>query len=729
MEKSKQEKFRAAYALNLCSVSVSQIIDYNDINILEQEYDAILNNLNLQEMPKDESFLDILKHLLDTITFFRIQEGEKKFVDQDYQKKMKDVIWKAIPSPNVIFASADPKVMAMALATQVGIGYMNYRRAKAENQDEYAKAKWKLHASALEQFNGLQRDLFTTAWRIADEYDFDDKLRLTENQIKQFNAILMDNNLIRKYERLESIQEQYEAYPPFWYQIGSAANKISYEYKDDDPFGIVELYKNKAIKYFEKFEENYVPLLREDQIAASCLLEHVDLLDAEKDKAKIVELLEQAEKFAGKEQDVLQIISLDYQKIGELSKAETIFRKLVNEDYNRKLNAQLLSRIYVQNYIEDNNRAEYGTRYKLLADRLSTVQNLFQLPEPKETYTEEDKKAISDKFFVAQKESLERKIEPYIDNFVRMYGAEFNKLIPVPDYEKEYFESYFELSNLSARKNDFLSSIKWFRGTDGYQNRICAIDYDTDIKKIAVEMMNSIRDNLRDYVNFEECSKIMLTSYNKNRELLDNFDKRLNGEKPEDFKKTVIEFYNFMNSIIPEALVEKIKSDLIEDIKLCDTMEEVSSLESALRSWTKDMPLVEVSGEEEITAAEKIQTILEKLEAVAAGITTNPDKLRLLIKYKGPAFTRYIDKCQSGKKLGKSMLGILQNTSLIDRTDIIFTCDKIVVLRNGYIAETTTYGNVKLADSSSLFIGRYKYSNKNCNISELNKLVEEINSL
>lgn len=241
MEKSKQEKFRAAYALNLCSVSVSQIIDYNDINILEQEYDAILNNLNLQEMPKDESFLDILKHLLDTITFFRIQEGEKKFVDQDYQKKMKDAIWKAIPSPNVIFASADPKVMAMALATQVGIGYMNYRRAKAENQDEYAKAKWKLHASALEQFNGLQRDLFTTAWRIADEYCFDDKLRLTENQIKQFNAILMDDNLIRKYERLESIQEQFEAYPPFWYQIGSAANKIAYEYKDDDQFGIVEL--------------------------------------------------------------------------------------------------------------------------------------------------------------------------------------------------------------------------------------------------------------------------------------------------------------------------------------------------------------------------------------------------------------------------------------------------------------------------------------------------------
>ena len=36
-EVSDEEKRRAAYALNLCTVSISQIIDYNDENILEQE--------------------------------------------------------------------------------------------------------------------------------------------------------------------------------------------------------------------------------------------------------------------------------------------------------------------------------------------------------------------------------------------------------------------------------------------------------------------------------------------------------------------------------------------------------------------------------------------------------------------------------------------------------------------------------------------------------------------
>ena len=42
---SEEDKKRAAYALNMCTVSVSQIVDYNDLNVLEQEYEAILNNL------------------------------------------------------------------------------------------------------------------------------------------------------------------------------------------------------------------------------------------------------------------------------------------------------------------------------------------------------------------------------------------------------------------------------------------------------------------------------------------------------------------------------------------------------------------------------------------------------------------------------------------------------------------------------------------------------------
>ena len=39
-----ENKCRAAYALNLCTVSVSQIIDYEDLIVLEQEYEAIFGS-------------------------------------------------------------------------------------------------------------------------------------------------------------------------------------------------------------------------------------------------------------------------------------------------------------------------------------------------------------------------------------------------------------------------------------------------------------------------------------------------------------------------------------------------------------------------------------------------------------------------------------------------------------------------------------------------------------
>lgn len=183
---------RAAYALNCCTVSVSQIIDYDDVYILEQEYENILNNLNLEVMPKDEALLDILKQLLNTITFFRIQEGDKAMLDKEYQHRMKNAIWSAVPNIGMIVAGGNWATAAVSLVSQVGIGYMNYRREKAQNQLDLEKQKWQLMRSAIEQFNGLRRELFDTAWRLADKYNFPDTYRITERQISIYNRILME---------------------------------------------------------------------------------------------------------------------------------------------------------------------------------------------------------------------------------------------------------------------------------------------------------------------------------------------------------------------------------------------------------------------------------------------------------------------------------------------------------------------------------------------------------
>ena len=295
---TEEEKVKAAYALNMCSVSVSQIVDYNDVYILEQEYDAILNNLNLEQIPKDEALLNVLTQLLNTITFFRIQNIKRQQIEKVYQQKMKNAIWSAVPSLSV-FVSGNPITMALSLATTIGTGYMNYRKEKFQARADRERTEIELQIAAIEQFNSLRRELFTTAWRLAAEYGFDDRWRLTERQIKQYNEILQDQDELRKYARLEAIQNKFTAYPPFWYFMGHTASYISQVFTDEET---QKEYRKKAKQHFSTYEQlNKFNILREDQMTASFALEYIDLLfiEDDRDDKKIKELIQVAIEKAG----------------------------------------------------------------------------------------------------------------------------------------------------------------------------------------------------------------------------------------------------------------------------------------------------------------------------------------------------------------------------------------------------------------------------------------------
>lgn len=439
------EPITAAYALNLCTVSVSQIIDYEDLVVLEQEYDAILNNLNLENIPKDEALLNILKQILDTITFFRIQAGDKKIIEKEYQQKMKDAIWSAVPSFGVILASGNPWAALATIATQVGVGYMNYRKTKASTNLEYEKQMWQLQRSAIEQLNGLRRELFDASWRLAKKYKFKEELRLTEKQISQYNEILMDPDNLRRYERLASIAEYFDAFPPFWYYLGHAANLVSDNAKRTGDTEVELKYRELAKQHFKQYRDhNVFGLLREDMISSSCALEWIDLLNVEQDQKLIAELLDSAVSTSGRACDILQLCALTYLRIGKTDDAVVWLRYLVNEGYNSTTNAQLLSYIYVSAFFatEDSN---IQTEYRLLASRING-NLLFPFPEGNETKDE-----LTAAFEKHQKLQLMRKYAVIIERIINRYTIKFNKAIPEPVEGRVYSENLWE-DNPEMRK-------------------------------------------------------------------------------------------------------------------------------------------------------------------------------------------------------------------------------------------------------------------------------------
>ena len=372
------EKLKAAYALNLCTVSVAQIVDYNDINVLEQEYENILNNLNLEQMPKDEALLNVLMKILDAITYFRISEGDKKMVDAEYQHKMKNAVWASVPNVGAIFATSNPVAIGITLATQVGIGYMNYRRNKADYQLGREKEYWQLRRGAIDQLNGLQKELFATAWNLAEEYSFQDEYRLTESQIKEYNETLMEKNPVSRWKLLKNMEGHFIAYPHFWYQLGSAANCVyrSEMYAEDPEMRAI--YKIRAVDAFERYQKlNAINVLRSDVLTSACALEYLELLDLtlDDDKNKAKELIETAEKYSGNAFDVLELCAFAYLRINDSKNAARLLDQLVNKGYNSGLNAQILSALYI--------KMMYGDDRELASDARTAYKELQAVADPK----------------------------------------------------------------------------------------------------------------------------------------------------------------------------------------------------------------------------------------------------------------------------------------------------------------------------------------------------------
>jgi hypothetical protein len=347
---SEEENVKVAYALNLCAVSISQIIDSNDIFVLKQEREAILNNLNLQNFVKHPALLDVLKRILDTITYLEIQAGDLSFIEKEYQRKLKDAIWTAVPSPGSLFAGGAPVTLAIAVAAQIGTAYMNYRRNKSQYELEKEKSEWELRRHEIEQLEGLRTQLFETAWRLSADYDFDENYRLTQKQLSRYSGALLEPDPLKRYERLDVMSDKFKAFPPFWYYKGNAAMEV---FRSERYAAFAAGYKNEALEAYNEFHKRHFEFLREDVIAASCCLEHISLLEPNDESIK--KLLSQTMRLAGDNYDVLQqgiFVNLQLKKFDEVIPS---LREMVANGYNLGLNGLLLSRIY----FNKSSRVEY----------------------------------------------------------------------------------------------------------------------------------------------------------------------------------------------------------------------------------------------------------------------------------------------------------------------------------------------------------------------------------
>ena len=348
-------KRRVAYSLNFCSFSISQVMAYEDKFVLEHVYDQILNDLNLQNFVKDEEMINLLKRLLNTLNYFRIQAEDISIMNMTYQAKMNNAIWEAVPNLNIVLLGGDPALKAIQAATTVGVGYMNFRRNKNQYLLDHLKEKWALEKAAIQQLNGLLVEMFGVTARLSEVYGFPQVYKLSHKQVKEYSDVIMEANPIQRYNKLDVMSELFEAYPPFWYYKGNAAREVYFDENQSDD--VRELFKKRAIDSYVAFDKHYIKFLNEDVVAASCALEHISLLDrfSTDYTSEVDRLLKRAVSLAGSDLDIMQMCVMVYVALNDLDSAKNLLRKLTSAKYNLGTNGVILSRIYMKN----NQRTEY----------------------------------------------------------------------------------------------------------------------------------------------------------------------------------------------------------------------------------------------------------------------------------------------------------------------------------------------------------------------------------
>lgn len=750
------EKLKAAYALNMCTVSVSQIVDYNDEYILEQEYNAILNNLNLEQIPKDEALLNILVKLLNVITFFRIDKIKRDQIEKKYQWRVKNAIWSAVPNIGVIVAG-NPVTVALSLATQVGIGYMNYRREKANALADKEDSEAELRITAIEQFNALRRELFTTAWRLADEYEFPDSYRLTERQISQYNEILMDTDELRKYERLSAVEDKFEAYLPFWYFMGHTAKYISEDRNNGLDPAVRKHFQNLAKAHFEKYDKlNTFNILREDELTASFALEYIDLLLLEEkpDKEKINHLIETAVKMAGNANDILELCAVSYLKIGKTESAEKLLRNLVNENYNAETNSKLLSRIYVSEYLNGTNPLA-RTQYEILQTRVPQTW-LFPMPDNKgENLALEDRR-LQQEYLADQKYYLQKEYQDAVTLFIQRYIILFNHIIPVPadGAPDEYFLN--AEAAMKRRRQDIYNALNG-ENKDEYRRLIGESGFRFRYVELINKMLNSLdelkvfrEDKEKDFMilgiqkNLVEVSgdlKTIQDHLNCGNFSIVDYEK---FQKTFSFQRLTREFFDKLCRHIIDRIDKTYLLDELDDLELdivqfcrnqnIDKNEEGASASISGNNDSEENEYIskDVLGSNEKDESFKrraFEKMLSEVKNSANDIITDASgKVKFLIR-EDDEFDVYFKIVKfSGRAFKAKTLAIIDDHTFAD-SDLFITCDGVVPVKHGKIGRIRDFSEIEYKGKSLSLGWPNEYSNKSVNILNLYMLIEKLGKI
>lgn len=206
IEPTENEKIQFAMLLNQIQYTASNIIQNRNKEILNQEFDFIINQIDKSKL-YDQTIKNSYIDLLETIKKLKLTENERNFIIEINEREKKQAYTKAFSSFGSVFSSGfSPASLITSLAYAGVSAGLNIMSADYEADNKLKEQMFRLDQKDLDEIDESRISLFSSYTDVFTEYKIPTTYEITEDNMKDFIKQIANNK--DNYKNLITILEK-----------------------------------------------------------------------------------------------------------------------------------------------------------------------------------------------------------------------------------------------------------------------------------------------------------------------------------------------------------------------------------------------------------------------------------------------------------------------------------------------------------------------------------------
>ena len=244
--------------MNYCINSITNVIHYKSMPLLEHEIDQLVNNLTMEQVVGLYEVQSFRSTMIEKISALQITEEEKEVMKRVQEMKRENMLYQSISnslSPTLLLTGGgnNAKQLAFMAIVSVARAAVEYKSASNEADIEELQAMWKYRKADLENFAELRQKALDLVYELFQKYGLNESDRLTEATSTLFSQIIAEEDPHARVRKLLDNKRTFQGTADYYYYLGMA-------YIDIDKYSLAKKYLDQYLAMYSK-----APIFRYDE--------------------------------------------------------------------------------------------------------------------------------------------------------------------------------------------------------------------------------------------------------------------------------------------------------------------------------------------------------------------------------------------------------------------------------------------------------------------------------